>query len=112
MIPSLIISLIYHDGDANALGMSALATAVVGAMMVVIPGRKDNDHLRLKEGFIITAVGWIMLSLLGAMPFMLSGFLPRFEDAFFESVPFQRLEMEYIDPDAPKKKSQDPRNAF
>ena len=86
MIPSLIISLIYHDGDANALGMSALATAVVGAMMVVIPGRKDNDHLRLKEGFIITAVGWIMLSLLGAMPFMLSGFLPRFEDAFFESV--------------------------
>ena len=33
-------------------------------------------------------------------------------DAFFETVPFERLEIEYIDPDAPKKKSQDPRNAF
>ena len=33
-------------------------------------------------------------------------------DAFFEAVPFDRLEIEYIDPDAPKKKSSDPRNAF
>lgn len=35
-----------------------------------------------------------------------------FPDAFFETVPFERLEIEYIDPDAPKKKSKDPRNAF
>ncbi|MCR5297441.1 MAG: hypothetical protein K6E17_08515 [Clostridiales bacterium] len=35
-----------------------------------------------------------------------------FPDAFFESVPFERMEIEYIDPDAPKKKSRDPRNAF
>ena len=34
------------------------------------------------------------------------------QDAFFETVPFERLEIEYIDPDAPKKKSQDPRNVF
>ncbi len=33
-------------------------------------------------------------------------------DAFFESVPFERMEIEFIDPDAPKKKSSDPRNAF
>ncbi len=33
-------------------------------------------------------------------------------DAFFESVDFQRLEIEYIDPDAPKKKSRDYRNEF
>ncbi len=36
-------------------------------------------------------------------------FLP---DAFFEEVAFERLEIEYIDPDAPKRKSKDPRNAF
>ena len=41
--------------------------------------------------------------------FGMTRFLP---DAFFESVPFQRLEIEYIDPDAPKKKSTDYRNAF
>ena len=41
--------------------------------------------------------------------FGMTRFLP---DAFFEAVPFERLEIEYIDPDAPKKKSKDPRNAF
>lgn len=41
--------------------------------------------------------------------FGMTRFLP---DAFFEQVPFQRLEIEYIDPDAPKKKSGDYRNAF
>ncbi len=33
------------------------------------------------------------------------------EDAFFESVPFDRMEIEYIDPEAKKRRSQDPRNA-
>lgn len=33
-------------------------------------------------------------------------------DAFFEEIPFQRLEIEYIDPDAPKKKNRDYRNEF
>ena len=41
--------------------------------------------------------------------FGMTRFLP---DAFFEQVPFQRLEIEFIDPDAPKKKSNDYRNAF
>ena len=41
--------------------------------------------------------------------FGMTRFLP---DAFFESVPFQRMEIESIDPDAPKKKNRDPRNDF
>ncbi len=41
--------------------------------------------------------------------FGMTRFLP---DAFFETVPFERLEIEFIDPDAVKKTSKDPRNAF
>ena len=41
--------------------------------------------------------------------FGMTRFLP---DAFMETVAFDRLEIEYIDPDAPKRKSRDPRNAF
>ena len=41
--------------------------------------------------------------------FGMTRFLP---DAFFESVSFERIEIEYIDPDAPKKQNRDPRNAF
>ena len=41
--------------------------------------------------------------------FGMTRFLP---DAFFEHVPFDRMEIEFIDPDAPKRRSSDPRNAF
>lgn len=41
--------------------------------------------------------------------FLQTRFLP---DAFFESVPFERMDAEFIDPEAPKKKSRDPRNQF
>jgi len=41
--------------------------------------------------------------------FGMTRFLP---DAFFETVPFKRMEIEYIDPDAPKRKSKDYRNDF
>ena len=86
MIPSILVSLIYMDGDTSALAISAVAVAVLGALMLVIPRPLPGSHLRLKEGFIITALGWILMSICGALPFMLSGFLPRFEYAFFEAV--------------------------
>ena len=86
MIPSMIVSLIYRDGDTRAIGLSILVIAPLGALMLLLPRPGPKDHLRLKEGFIITALGWILMSICGALPFMLSGFLPRFEYAFFEAV--------------------------
>jgi len=86
MLPALIVSMFYRDGDTRALGISVSSVLIVGASLWFLIRTEKGTHLRLKEGFIITAFGWIALSLFGALPFMLSGFLPRFEDAFFESV--------------------------
>ena len=86
MIPAFGISLIYHDGDSAALGYSLMLTIVVGSAMYFFPHTEKNSYLRLKEGFIIVAVGWILMSFFGAIPYMLSGMLPRFENAFFEAV--------------------------
>ena len=86
MIPALIVALAYGDGDAKAMGLSMLMIAPVGLAMLMLPRTGKNNHLRLKEGFIITALGWILMSVCGAIPFMLSGFLPNFEYAFFEAV--------------------------
>ena len=86
MIPAFLISLFHQDGDSLALIIGAVFTVIVGTCLYYIPKTERNSYLRLKEGFIIVAVGWILLSLCGAIPYMLSGFLPRFEDAFFESV--------------------------
>lgn len=86
MVPSLIVAFIYGDGDAPALLYSILINMVFGSVLSYFPKTDQNTHLRLKEGFIITALGWILLGLFGSIPFMLSDTLPRFEDAFFETV--------------------------
>ena len=86
MVPALAVALIFHEGDAEAFVYSILINLAAGSAMSFIPKKAPNSHLRLKEGFIITALGWILLGLFGAVPFMLSGTLPCFQDAFFETV--------------------------
>lgn len=86
MIPAFLVSLYYRDGDTSALGWSIVVTLVIGCAMYLIPRTDRNTYLRLKEGFIIVAIGWILMSCFGALPFMLSGMFVRFEDAFFEAV--------------------------
>ncbi len=86
MIPAFLVSLYYRDGDTSALGYSFLLTFVCGSLMFLIPKTEKNSYLRLKEGFIIVAFGWILMSIFGAVPYMISGMFTRFEDAFFEAV--------------------------
>lgn len=86
MIPAFLVSLYYHDGDTAAIGWSFLLTIAAGSAMYLIPKADRNSYLRLKEGFIIVAVGWILMSCFGAIPYMLSGMFTRFENAFFEAV--------------------------
>lgn len=86
MVPSLLVALYYRDGDFSAIAYSILINIAAGSALSILPGKARDSHLRLKEGFIITALGWIFLGLFGAAPFMLSGIIPRFEDAFFETV--------------------------
>lgn len=86
MIPSFGISLIYRDGDSKVLGLCILMMAVPGALLWFLVKTGKKVHLRLKEGFIVVGLGWLVLSLGGALPFILSGVLPNFADALFESV--------------------------
>lgn len=86
MIPALAVSFVHRDGDSMALGVSVLLAGIIGVCLFFGVKTDKRSHLRLKEGFIIVALGWFLLSLFGALPFMLSGVLPRFEDAFFEAV--------------------------
>jgi len=86
MLPALILSLVYGDGDTVAMLESIGLTALIGLLMWFCSPRQHKSHLRLKEGFIIVAGGWLLLSLCGAFPFLFSHTYPRFEDAFFESV--------------------------
>ena len=61
----------------------AVALALGGAMLLCKP---KNRIIFAREGFAIVSFSWLLLSLISTIPFMLSGDIPRFVDAFFESV--------------------------
>ena len=86
MLPALIICLV--DGNqktASAFTLSIAATALVAALIAVISrGAKRDFYAR--EGLICVGSSWIVISLFGCLPFLLSGEIPRFIDALFEMV--------------------------
>ena len=63
----------------------AVVSVAVGMLMYKCIKPKDNV-LYAKEGFAITALAWVALSLFGALPFTLSGEIPNYIDALFETV--------------------------
>ena len=86
MTPSLAISLIYGDGDWPALLIPMGILVLVGAPPWLMVRSQNNTNLRAKEGFVTVAFAWILLSLFGALPFVLSGVIPDYVGAVFEAV--------------------------
>lgn len=79
-----IIALLYKEDNYWAF----LATSAVLIVIFLLFGRKkpENTILYAKDGLVIVASAWILWSLFGALPFFLSGSIPNYLDAFFETV--------------------------
>ena len=85
MAPSLAIALFYGDGDASALAYSMVLLGVLGFPAWRF-ARPREQNLRAREGFLVVALSWMLLSAFGALPFVISGLIPNYIDAFFEAV--------------------------
>lgn len=83
LLPPTIVSLIYKDGDFSAFLYTILLILFFGIPMMLI--KPQNNNIFPKDGFTIVALGWLLISLFGALPFYFSGAIPSFVDAFFES---------------------------
>ena len=85
MILPIICALIYQEFWAvQALAVSAVLSLVIGTLATV-KGPKRTDYYA-REGFVICALSWIVMSLIGALPFYLTGTIPSYIDAVFEIV--------------------------
>jgi trk system potassium uptake protein TrkH len=86
MLPPVLVSLWYDDGTAKLFLLSAAILLVTG-LSIFLPVRHVQEDLRLRDGFLIVAVCWIALAVVGALPFLL---LPHpqigYVDALFESM--------------------------
>lgn len=83
LLPS-ITAVIYNENTLTPYITVAFSCFILGTVMT---WNKPEDHVfYLKEGCVATALSWILLSLSGAFPFVLTGEIPHFADALFETV--------------------------
>ncbi|MGN0169251.1 MAG: TrkH family potassium uptake protein [Lachnospiraceae bacterium] len=83
LLPCLIAALYREPQGIYYLGVAILCF-VLGALLSF--RRVKNTVFYLKEGCISTSLSWILLSFMGCLPFFLSGEIPSFTDALFETV--------------------------
>lgn len=85
MLVALAVSAIYSGIDFNYLLISVAVTCVAG-LLLVLPNLKIDKKVEKRESYLIVSLAWVLMSLFGALPFFISGFVPSFTDAFFETM--------------------------
>ena len=85
MVPSLLLSFVYGDGDAMAFLITIGVLLAIG-LPAWLFAKPREGNLRAREGFVTVALAWVLLSAFGALPFVASGAIPRYVDALFETV--------------------------
>ena len=86
MIPALLISLFLGETAAVNGFLLTLGIMILLAVILFLLCRKAGRLFGAREGLVCVAFSWIVMSLLGCLPFVFSGNIPGFIDAFFETV--------------------------
>jgi trk system potassium uptake protein TrkH len=85
MLVSAGVSFLYHEAAVTSFCYAALIAIVTG-VLVFAPLRNEERIFGHKEGYIIVTGTWIIFSIFGTLPFLISGSITSFGDAFFESM--------------------------
>ena len=80
-----IVALIYLEKSGLSFLLSALLAVAIG-LVFIFCFKPDSRLIYAKEGFAIVAYTWLLMSSIGALPFVIGGALPSYVDAFFETV--------------------------
>ena len=79
------IALYYHEDDIMAFLVSALFTVGCGFVLKYL-GRDADNNLGRRDSYLLVTVTWIVFSLFGMLPFIISGYIPNVTNAFFETM--------------------------
>lgn len=82
----LITAAVYKEINIVIAFSITVGIALAAGFGLTFISRPGNKLIFAKEGFVIVALSWILMSVIGALPFVISGEIPNFFDAFFEIV--------------------------
>ena len=84
MIPSLTIAIFDNSYDISGFLISIIVSGAIGLILKNI--KSDVNDMRKREGYATVAICWLVMSSMGAMPFYISGSIPSYIDALFETI--------------------------
>ena len=86
MLPALLVSVFYGEKDTIFGFLTGMVISLLVALFLTILCRKARKGFYAREGLVCVGASWIVMSLLGCLPFYFSGEIPHFIDAVFETV--------------------------
>lgn len=84
MLLPLLVSIIYQEDIKYKLAFLIPIVALLGIGSLLSFRKLKNNKYGVKEGIIIVCLTWLLMALVGCLPFIISGDIPNFFDAFFE----------------------------
>ncbi|MBP7219102.1 MAG: TrkH family potassium uptake protein [Paludibacteraceae bacterium] len=85
MLLASFVSFLYNESDVQPILLSAGITLTV-ALIAILSISKPTEPIGKREAYLVVALVWVVFSLFGLLPFLLSGSIPSFTDAFFETM--------------------------
>lgn len=85
LLGSIPVALYYNEPVIRTLIISIASMVGAGSLLTYICSGTERNISR-KDGYIVVTLCWVIFSLFGSLPYMLSGYIPSFTDAFFETM--------------------------
>ena len=76
----------YTDGDDSLAFIISVIITILGGIGLRYLGRKSENSLGRREAYLLVTLTWLIFSLFGAFPFLISGYIPNFTNAYFETI--------------------------
>jgi len=86
MMLGIPFSIYFGDNDIPALLIAGIGTSLTGFSFWFTTRKTNRLELGKREGYLIVTLGWLMMSLFGALPFVIHGSIPSYTNAFFETM--------------------------
>lgn len=80
-----LVSFLYKDGVAQEMTLAGVVGLAIGGL-IMLSTKNHRKEIKKREGYIIVTFGWIFMSLIGTLPYLFTGVIPTFTNAFFETM--------------------------
>ena len=86
MAGPLLVAFLFKDKSMHAILASLIITSLTGLIILVFTRNPESRQLNHRDGLAIVTLGWVIAGLFGTLPYILSGAIPSFTNAYFESI--------------------------